>query len=251
MATSGSHLVVGEANGTQIAALGTLTASTDVNIGTNVKFAIVGSGDFHLAFNENTTGPTLAAASKVWQFDDSGGTYVDITTAFNDATAGDTNPWPAVEGVADRMYIGYVQPIDSLRFIISTAGVGGTLTWKYYNGAWTALSAAVDGTSNLTATAGTHNVTYTRPTDWVRLVINGSESLYWIAAEVAGVYATNPVLSRGFVGVGQPGVYSSSFRVPANTMLTWDTGSQWKSFNVYNPSTTTTVDVHYIRLSHF
>ena len=149
MATLDAILLPGIEDGTQINDLAALTASADVDLGVNSKFSIIGTGAFNIAFSSNATGPNLTAASQVWQFDDSAVSYVDITTAFNNATTGDTNPWPAVEASPDRMYIGSTYPIRSLRFIISTAGVGGTLTWKYYNGSWTALDSVSDGTNTV------------------------------------------------------------------------------------------------------
>lgn len=139
----------------------------------------------------------LPGASRVWQYDASPAGYVDITAAFNNATVTDTNPWPASEAAGDQMQVGWQVPFGGIVFTIGTLGSGGTVTWKYWNGtAWTALTGVTDGTSGFTA-AGT--VTWTMPSDWKPVSVNNSGKLYWVAAEVATVYGTNPVITQGLL----------------------------------------------------
>ena len=43
---------------------------------------------------------------------------------------------------------------------------------------------------------------------------------------------------------------AASFLIPANTVLTFDTGEQYTSFTVFNVSGSA-ADIHWLRLSHF
>ncbi len=140
-----------------------------------------------------------AAAAKVWQYDDSGVSFVDETTDFNSDATADVDPFPATEAVNDYFAVGSIVPFLGLNIIISTAGVGGTVAWEYYNGsAWTALTAVADNTTGFTATASAtaYTVTWAYPSDWAAVSLN-SVSKYYVRARVTGVYATNPVLSKG------------------------------------------------------
>ncbi len=43
----------------------------------------------------------------------------------------------------------------------------------------------------------------------------------------------------------------ASFLIPANVPMVFDTGRSFGSFKVFNIDTSTTTDIHYLRLSHF
>lgn len=155
-------------------------------------------------FDNTTEAYTIRndAAAQVWQIDDPAGSpvFVNETTDFNSAGANDVDPWPTSEAIGDQMAVGFAQKFSKLRLNVGTAGVGGTLTWRYWNGtSWTTLSGVSDGTTGLT-TSGTNNVTWTAPTDWVARSLNGSASLYYVVAQVATTYSTNPIITQGFVG---------------------------------------------------
>lgn len=141
-------------------------------------------------------------ASQVWQIDDPAGTpaYVDETIDFTDAGTGDVDPWPTTEAIGDRFAVGFRQKFAKLNFTVGTAGVGGTIDWKYWNGStWTALTGGTTSTEEMTS-AGSRTLTFTVPTDWVTTSINGSQQLYYIAADVASTYSTNPILDIGNIG---------------------------------------------------
>lgn len=158
-----------------------------------------------------TTGKAISAiangpADAAWQWDASADSYVDETGDFNDSGAGDVDPFPAAEAVGDRFYIGHIQTFDQVTITISTAGVGGVVQWKYWDGsAWQNL-AVTDNTSGFTAAPGSHTVTFTPPVDWATTQLNSAingRRLYYIAAEVTTVYTTNPVLSQGVLDGGR------------------------------------------------
>jgi len=136
---------------------------------------------------------------KCLQIDDPAGTpvYVDQTSEAQSSTADDVDPWPASEAIGDQMAVGFHSPFNKLTVTVSaTAGVGGTLTYKYWNGtAWTAVSGLTDATTGFTV-AGANTVVFTMPTDWAPRSLNGSDDLYYLVAEVAGVYSTNPILNQ-------------------------------------------------------
>jgi hypothetical protein len=143
-------------------------------------------------------------ASKAWQIGTPAGTptYTDFTAAFASAATADVTFFPTSEATGDQFAIGFTSPFSKVSLTLSTAGVGGTVTWKYWNGtAWTALSGAAGTGLNLTATG---TVTWTMPTDWKPLSINGSASLYFVVAEVATTYSTNPIGTSGFIDLYGP-----------------------------------------------
>ncbi len=140
-----------------------------------------------------------ASALKAWQFDESAGTFVDETTDFNSAAAADVNPFPATEATLDYFAIGSKVPFLGLNIIISTAGIGGTVTWEYWNGsAWAALTGLSDLTVGFTATASAtaYLVVWEYPSTWATTAINGTTA-YYVRARCTGVYSTNPVLTGG------------------------------------------------------
>lgn len=144
----------------------------------------------------------LDAAKKVWQVDVTGPTFVDETPGFNDATDANFTVFPATEAVGDYVAIGFEQPFSSVVFdnANGTAGVGGVVTWEYWNGfAWTALSGVSDGTTGFTAAVADGQVlSYTLPTDWVAHKLNGVHA-YYIRARITTVYTTNPIYDQGFI----------------------------------------------------
>lgn len=141
-------------------------------------------------------------ASQVWQVAAGGPTFVDQTSSFNDSTAANFTPFPTAEATGDYVAIGSDTTFSRVIFNAAggTAGVGGVVTWEYWNGsAWTALSGVVDGTTGFTAgvTDG-QTLSFTVPSDWATLALN-SVTAYYIRARVTTVYTTNPVYDQGFL----------------------------------------------------
>ena len=155
--------------------------------------------------NGSFTDAIQVAFSHVWQVDDtpSDNAFVDETTDANDAGTGDWALFPATEANGDYAAFGYTTTFGQIKFNYAsgTAGVGGVVTWEYWNGsAWTALSSVSDETSSFTtAAADDLNVSFLIPSDWAALVINSSASLFWVRARITTVYSTNPVMDQGFI----------------------------------------------------
>jgi hypothetical protein len=129
---------------------------------------------------------------------DDNGVFVDETTESNTATDGDMQLLPVTPVVNEDRYIfGHSEQFNRLKVNVSTAGTGGfTITWQYWNGAWTTLSGVTDGTSSF-STLGTNIVSFTLPGDWVTSTINSQGPFYYIrAAYTAGTVTVTP-LGRG------------------------------------------------------
>ena len=129
---------------------------------------------------------------------DDNGSYTDETTESNTATDGDMQLLPVtpVSG-EDRYIFGHSEEFNRLKVNVSTAGTGGfTITWQYWNGAWTTLSGVTDGTNSF-STLGSNIVSFTAPGDMATTTINGQGPFYFVrAAYTAGTVTITP-LGRG------------------------------------------------------
>jgi len=126
---------------------------------------------------------------------DNNGVYTDETTAANSGITADMNLLPAVPVVnQDNYLLAHPEMFNKLKLNINTAGTGGfTITWQYWNGAWTNLSGVVDGTNSF-STAGTNEVSWTMPGDWVTTTINTQGPYYYIrAAYTLGTVTVVPI----------------------------------------------------------
>ncbi len=141
--------------------------------------------------------------AQVWQADDSAETFTDETTDANSTGNADWTVFPATEATGDYVAIGYAEKFSKLVFDYAngTAGVGGAVTWEYWNGAaWTALSGVTDNTTGFTAAAADDlSLSFTEPSDWQPRVLNAGTRLYYVRARITTVYTTNPVLDQGYV----------------------------------------------------
>lgn len=138
------------------------------------------------------------AVGKAWQVS-VGGVFVDITTALNNATANDAQPF-ATGAIGDYFAVGYSTTYGPLKLQIGTAGTVGVVTWEYWNGsAWTALSGVTDNTTSFKAVAGTYTVVFTAPADWAAKSLNGETALYYVRARVTTGFTVNPLLTQGWV----------------------------------------------------
>lgn len=130
-------------------------------------------------------------------------TFTSQTAGFNDATVANWLVLPTTDAVGNYAAVGMLAPFGGMTLDSTggTPGVAGAVTWEYWNGsAWTALAGVVDGTSSFTAAAGAGQaVTWTVPTDWAPLSLNGGASLYYVRAVSDGNYTTSPIYDAGVV----------------------------------------------------
>jgi len=133
-------------------------------------------------------------------FADDGGSFTDETGEANEATQNDITLLPAAEAIGDAYYWGYRLPYGRLRLKVGTAGVGTAVVFEYYNGsAWATIPGLTDGTSGLTAAAGTYNIDFTPPADWARTTINNHEAFYLrIRCSVAS-FTTQPLGDQAWI----------------------------------------------------
>lgn len=145
--------------------------------------------------------PTFGAwnyAAIGYAYLDDGGVFTDDTVDANDAGANDVALLPAAEAINDAFYFGDAYcKFSAIQINIGTAGVGGNITWEYWNGsAWAALTVA-DFTNEFT-TAGTNDVNLVEPAEvalWSKTVVNGTDA-YWVRARcTAANYAVQPLAS--------------------------------------------------------
>lgn len=122
-------------------------------------------------------------AKCLWALD--GAAYTDETADGSDDGADDMTLLPAVPAVNDCYYFGSDGLFNGIKLRQTTQGAGTwTITWEYYNGAWGALAGVTDNTTGFTAAAGKNTVTWTQPTDWATLAVNGVTA-YWARARVS------------------------------------------------------------------
>lgn len=129
---------------------------------------------------------------------DDNGVFTDETTAANSAIVADMNLLPTTPVVnEDRYLFGHAEKFNNMKIGINTAGTGGfTITWQYWNGAWTNLADVVDDTSSFSI-LGEGYVSFTMPGDWATTTINGQGSYYYVrAAYTAGTVTIVPLGTR-------------------------------------------------------
>ena len=111
-------------------------------------------------------------------------TYTDVSVSSYDG---------ASVAISNMLYVGFIEPFDQMNFVIATARVGGSVSYQYWNGAWSTLKTRSDGTSGLTVT-GTGEVYWYPPSDWTQRSVNGSNTKYWVRVVVSG-QSRSPVYS--------------------------------------------------------
>ena len=156
--------------------------------GFNYEAAFDPSGLDVLVRARNQGLPTAAVA-------DDGGVLTDETAEANSGTVDDMTLTPATPAQNDAYYWGHPEQYAQMKINISTAATSLGLVWEYWNGAWTALSGVVDGTSGFTAT-GLAYVTWTLPGDWATTTINSQGPYYYIRARVGSATPTGQALGR-------------------------------------------------------
>ena len=136
-------------------------------------------------------------------YTDDGGTYVDESATFANATASDVEILPATPAQEDACYFGHAtQTFDEIVIVQTVQGVGTwTIAWEYWNGsAWTAVAGLTDGTTGFTSAVGVVSVTFTEPTDWEKCQVDNLNA-YWVRGRVS-VYSavtTAPEAGQGWI----------------------------------------------------
>lgn len=138
----------------------------------------------------------------------------NVYTTANDTAWTDRNVESRLEGgtafnllptaaAADRIYIGMPVKFPKTKYKFTTAGVGGTYVWEYWNGTTWATLTVTDGTSGFTVNG---TVTWTMPSNWA--TIGGSASAFninnvtqfWVRVRATVAPSTIPTID--FLTVG-------------------------------------------------
>lgn len=152
-----------------------------------VGLATTQSDSWPASLNTTMLGSDFTAAQK----DVGPGSFTDILAALNSSAAADVT-FPTA--TTDFVYFGADAPFRYMAFNVSTAGVGGVITWEYYTaGSWTATGV----TNNLTAT-GWQRIDFTAAVKaaMAQVAVN-SITKYWIRANIATAYSPAIVISQG------------------------------------------------------
>ncbi len=127
--------------------------------------------------------------------------YSDLTTAAGDDTAGDVyhpDSSAIFTETGDALYLGLESKFHYLKIILSTAGVGGAVSWQYYNGTeWVSFTPAGGsyGFDSLDKELLLWNDYSSMPVDWQKKSLESSE-LFWLRIVVSTPFSTDPVGSQ-------------------------------------------------------
>jgi len=134
-------------------------------------------------------------------YDDSSGTYQDRTSEAASSTLGDlyhSGSSCVVKDTGDQVYVGMEAPFRYIHFYLSTAGVGGTVNYSYWDGSQWKTFTPSGGMSHLDSTIDRILLwdAYTSiPNDWQKSEVNAI-SQFWVRIEVVSSYSTGPVGSQ-------------------------------------------------------
>jgi hypothetical protein len=127
-----------------------------------------------------------------------GATYEDLTEEAASVAAADvyhSGSGCLLKDVGDVMYVGLDTRFRFLECLLSTAGVGGTVGFSYWDGTqWVAVT-PISGGGGLDLTNNEillWSDYLSLPSDWQKKMVNGV-SRFWIRVAVTGAYSTGPV----------------------------------------------------------
>ena len=163
----------------------------------------------NLKYRSNSTAISYEHATGAYRWNDPN--FSDDTFDFNYPGVGnEVTLIRGAEVIDDAFYYGLTQMFNGVKHNITTAGVGNTIVWEYWDGsAWSSLS-TTDNTSGYTV-LGTNSVTFTPPADWTIRSVNSSPNYYWIRSRVTvAAYTTSPILEQGWMNVPSTLVYTDA-----------------------------------------
>ncbi len=134
-------------------------------------------------------------------YDESAGSILDRSSEARSTASADIvhpNIGGMIMAAGDSVFFGNSRPFHSLTFELSTAGTGGEVIWRYFDGQTWKSFTPQSGQWNLTTSH--HDMLLWQdlqnlPADWQKKTIEGN-ALYWIAATVTQSYSTAPVGSQ-------------------------------------------------------
>jgi hypothetical protein len=175
-----------------------------------VYISTVGSGQNNLLFsrreNNSFSSPVILDSAKsdfgkVYCYDISSAGFEDLTAAASSDTSGDifhSGSSTIFKEIGDTLYLGLDEKYHFLKAIIATAGIGGTLTWQYFDGnEWVSFIPS-GGSWFFTSTDKSlllWDDILSTPENWQKCSVNGTE-MFWIRITVASPFSTGPVGTR-------------------------------------------------------
>jgi hypothetical protein len=155
-----------------------------------------------------------------WLADNSGGpSYIDETADANSTTTADV----ALSGYGDTddcIYVGDAATFNSLNIVLSTAAVGGTRVWEYWDGdSWATCETQTVLAGNINLTASSVKVFWFPSADWATTSVN-SVTKYYVRLRVTGAYSTAGTIS--YIAVGRyHAEWSKTVYIPETTTRTF------------------------------
>ncbi len=137
----------------------------------------------------------------VISYDTSSSSYTDLTSAAASAATADVyhpNSGVLVKENGDATYLGMDQKFRYVKFLLSTAGSGGTVVYSYWDGSnWKGFTPAggafvLDATDKDLLLWDDYE---SMPEDWQKKLVNG-QTRFWVKIEVDSNFSTGPVGSQ-------------------------------------------------------
>jgi hypothetical protein len=137
-----------------------------------------------------------------WSYNGNTTVYTGETVDINDSGASDVVLPPIqVTSVGDAIYFGAMSILDGVNLTMGTVGDYSdiTLEWQYWDGdSWEALDDVVDATAFFTVGGSNNRISWTKPTDIEKTVVNGEEA-YWIRCMVTA-FGGSPSITTAPLG---------------------------------------------------
>ena len=155
------------------------------------------AAEFGFPFNAETS--TEQASTLMKTYDLSATEYQDVATS--STGAGYTNDYqlfPDTEAIGDYLLIGAASQFGVIKIDVSATAAtysADSLTWYYWNGAWTAMTVIWDDTNTTPAAGGARafmqdgQIIFSAPSDWVAVEIDDQEA-FWIKCDVSAAGIT-------------------------------------------------------------
>jgi hypothetical protein len=180
------------------------------NVPVILYLSSLAAGQILLKYTTRSTGsfsPPAVLDKRARQFDSvllydaSSSNYADLTAAAASATTADVyHPDSSVfvKDSGDTAYLGMDQTFRYVKFLLSTAGSGGTVVYSYWDGSnWQAFtpaggSYAFDATDKELLLWDDYE---SIPVDWQKKLLSG-QTRFWVKIEVISAFTTGPVGSQ-------------------------------------------------------
>lgn len=148
-----------------------------------------------------TLSSSRAVFDKLLLYNSLAATYEDLTTAASNDSSADvmhSSNSKLLSQPGDIVYLGLADKFRFIKFLLSTAGSGGTVSYSYWDGSnWVSFT---PGGGLFHLTAADYDLSLwddldSIPLDWQKKTINSSH-LFWIKIDVSSAFSVAPVGSQ-------------------------------------------------------